>query len=199
MGGGEWWSFDCVRVSWPWRPPTRYSHTAVAPPNKILAHGMRSLVFSAAAAVAAASASAGDAWNLRLLDLAAAPMAQCLDGTAGGYWAFNGTGADASKWIIHLQGGGWCVNEEDCVGRSKTALGSSTSWSSEPEPTADGGVAGLFNSDGGINPYYANWTKMCVSAVHPRCASASPLLHSRAAHATAMLAASLATVTARGA
>lgn len=148
---------------------------------------MRSLVLAAAAGAAAAAANA---WNLRLLSLKTSPMAQCLDGTPGGYWAFNGTGADASKWIIHLQGGGWCVNEEDCVGRSKSSLGSSSFWLSEPEPTADGGVAGLFNSDGAINPYYANWTKMCVppatARLRPHLSLAAVLaLTSRSACATA--------------
>lgn len=39
-----------------------------------------------------------------------------------------GTGSDAAKIIIHLEGGGVCVDEEDCLGRSKTDLGSSRNW-----------------------------------------------------------------------
>ena len=39
-----------------------------------------------------------------------------------------GSGSDATKLIIHLEGGGVCEDEEDCLGRSKTDLGSSKNW-----------------------------------------------------------------------
>jgi hypothetical protein len=29
----------------------------------------------------------------------------------------------AAQWIVHLEGGGWCIDELDCLGRSKTDLG----------------------------------------------------------------------------
>jgi hypothetical protein len=31
-----------------------------------------------------------------------------------------------------------------------------------PEPTADGGTAGMFNSDPAINPYFYNWNKVFI-------------------------------------
>lgn len=42
---------------------------------------------------------------------------------------------------------GWCVDEDDCVSRSRTAIGSSSSWPSEGLPSMDGGAHGIMNSD----------------------------------------------------
>ena len=84
---------------------------------------------------------------LRLLPLAAAtppqqdflktlPLstgARCLDGSPYGFY-FNPAAqsptstVSSSKWVISIQGGGWCADEGDCLGRSGGALGSSTSW-----------------------------------------------------------------------
>ena len=57
--------------------------------------------------------------------------AVCLDGSAPGYHYEKGWGTGADGWMIHLQGGGWCVNEQDCVGRSNGALGSSKSFTTD--------------------------------------------------------------------
>lgn len=55
----------------------------------------------------------------------------CLDGSAYGYYALKGT---VDKWVVALQGGGWCFGLDDCFARTQPAyagggLGSSKHWS----------------------------------------------------------------------
>lgn len=45
--------------------------------------------------------------------------ARCMDGSRFGYYfrpASSTTGS--TKWVIELQGGGWCYNEGACYGRT---------------------------------------------------------------------------------
>jgi hypothetical protein len=65
---------------------------------------------------------------------------------------FTGSGSGATKFIIHLEGGGWCYNEDDCIGRSKTPLGSSTFWKTTAEYPG-----GLLSDDQTANPDFYNW------------------------------------------
>ena len=53
--------------------------------------------------------------------------AACLDGSPYGFY-LNPSRSKSSKWVISIQGGGWCANEGDCLGRSSGALGSSKHW-----------------------------------------------------------------------
>ncbi|XP_064394259.1 uncharacterized protein LOC135341593 [Halichondria panicea] len=78
--------------------------------------------------------------------------AVCLDGTPPGYYFRPGSGSGRSKLIMHMEGGGWCYNEDDCVGRSKTNLGSSKNWG----PTAS--FNGFLSDDPQLNPLFYNWT-----------------------------------------
>ena len=52
----------------------------------------------------------------------------CLDGTPGGFLWRQGT--QPSSVVVHMEGGGWCYNEADCMARSKTDIGSSKGWKS---------------------------------------------------------------------
>ena len=36
-------------------------------------------------------------------------QAVCNDGTPAVYYYHRGSGAEAAHWLIHLEGGGWCV------------------------------------------------------------------------------------------
>lgn len=54
----------------------------------------------------------------------------CLDGSAYGYWARPG---NVDKWIVMIDGGGWCFGLSDCFERTQPtyaggALGSSKYW-----------------------------------------------------------------------
>eukprot|EP00118_Oscarella_pearsei_P024870 m.306977 g.306977 ORF g.306977 m.306977 type:complete len:383 (+) comp41795_c0_seq1:77-1225(+) len=90
--------------------------------------------------------------HLTLLSNAESTGAVCLDGSPPAYYFSNGTGSDANNWIIHLEGGGWCYNEEECYGRSKSHLGSSKKYTE----TAD--FQGFLDSDPTLNPKFSNWT-----------------------------------------
>lgn len=61
------------------------------------------------------------------------PNALCLDGTRGAYYIHPGT--LSTKFLLSFEGGGWCGSSasldatlNSCLGRSKTALGSSSSY-----------------------------------------------------------------------
>jgi len=88
-------------------------------------------------------------------DAAGPDHAKCLDGTPPVYYHIPGWGDGADKWFIHQQGGGWCYSIEDCVGRSKGSLGST---SKDPKTRTLGG--GYFAYDNTTNPLMWNWNKI---------------------------------------
>ena len=98
--------------------------------------------------------------NLVLLPDAVNDGAVCLDGSAPGYY-INKT--SVNRWIIHLEGGGWCYDESDCYGRSSTRLGSSSMWQKAMQLT------GFLNNDPDVNPEFANYSVVFV----PYCDGAS--------------------------
>lgn len=57
------------------------------------------------------------------------------------------------------------MDEHDCLKRSSTAIGSSTSWASSLAglPGMDGGANGLLSSDPATNPDFYDWTKVHVN------------------------------------
>lgn len=105
----------------------------------------------AALLLAASAAHAADSyWTLNLFPASAYPEARCLDGTQAGHYLKRG---DPSKWIIGFQGGGWCTSYSDCVARSKTDLGSSSTW-----PTTTTRFGGIYSMDPSQNPGFSTWT-----------------------------------------
>lgn len=88
----------------------------------------------------------------------AATGARCLDGTPGAYYYRKGVGTGADKWYIHHQGGGWCESLDDCLGRSKTGLGSSTGYG--PTSGMGGGYFSPLPSD---NPMMYNWNMVLLN------------------------------------
>lgn len=46
--------------------------------------------------------------------------AKCLDGSSPGLYYRKG---DPKKWIVGVQGGGWCYTHDDCKQRALTDLG----------------------------------------------------------------------------
>ena len=93
------------------------------------------------------------AYELHLLTNATDKGAVCLDGSQPGIYLRNGTGSDRSKWIVFLQGGGWCHDAETCYGRSSTALGSSTCYRRYLTS-----VQGLLSNQAKNNPDFYKWT-----------------------------------------
>ena len=80
----------------------------------------------------------------------------CLDGSAAGFYIREGSGSGVSKWILHLGGGGWCVNKTDCYERSMMWLGSSKSW---PSSVA---IGGFLSDNSTVNPDFYNWNVVYV-------------------------------------
>jgi hypothetical protein len=115
--------------------------------------------------------------------------AVCLDGSAPGFyiqqnpastkWIVSGLQL-FQQWIVTLglcptlffasfvlitalqvfiQGGGWCYDEQDCLGRSKTELGSSKAYT----PTIqDDEARGPFDNNSTYNPYFYNYNKVQI-------------------------------------
>lgn len=70
-----------------------------------------------------------------------------------------GTDSGQNKWIVYLQGGGWCRDEQNCLDRSKTSLGSSKSWAKTFSLTGHGFLSG----DETVNPEFYNWNVAYVN------------------------------------
>jgi hypothetical protein len=99
--------------------------------------GLAALLAACATTPAAASTPplpSVSTWDRVMLTAAAAEQgAVCLDGSPGGYFIKRG---DPQRWIVFMQGGGWCTSDMDCAARAFGApgkpghpwLGSSTAW-----------------------------------------------------------------------
>ena len=61
-----------------------------------------------------------------LVKLADYPEAVCIDGSPATFYYSKGTNATA--FLFHHQGGGWCQTAELCAERAATALGSSKDY-----------------------------------------------------------------------
>lgn len=127
-------------------------------------------------------------FSLTLLDPTTYPLAKCLDGSQPGFYFEPGYGSGANNWIVHTQGGGWCVSDGDCAGRAKSPLGSSSSWgrdgcpnSASPVCYADGGDSGMISNSSQTNPLIYNWNKVFISqyTIYKRGRMGCPLLTSR--------------------
>ena len=100
-------------------------------------------------------------WKLVLLhDAVEECGARCLDGTPAGFYMERGS--DPKRFVVHLQGGGWCVNASDCRDRAGTHLGSSTNYSGIKDDVLSGGAHGLLSNSSDTNPVFANATKVWV-------------------------------------
>ncbi|QDZ20222.1 pectin acetylesterase [Chloropicon primus] len=96
---------------------------------------------------------------LELLPNATETGALCLDGSPAGYWFRKGWGDGKDKWLVFLEGGGWCFNEQDCYERSKTILGSSKQWAQ----TRSDRSSQIFSADPKENPDFYNWNLVDVA------------------------------------
>jgi hypothetical protein len=91
---------------------------------------MLRLALSLAVLALASTCARGDD-GFKLIPLSTARGGVCLDGTPGAICFRPGRNANATKWMVHLQGGGWCNSLTGCLERSKTVLGSSSTWASQ--------------------------------------------------------------------
>ena len=113
-------------------------------------------------ALISATPTAGS-WELVFLTEAAAKGGVCLDGTPGAYYIRRNTTAgapvDPTKWIVFMEGGGWCASNENCLSRASNgyALGSSKNY-----PTIASGLegTGLFD-DPAFENHTVVYSKYC--------------------------------------
>jgi hypothetical protein len=75
--------------------------------------------------------------------------AACLDGTAPAFYALE---QDPKRWILFIEGGGWCFSLADCAGRAKGGGGSSSGMA----PSMN--VGGLLSPNSTINPRFSNYS-----------------------------------------
>lgn len=90
--------------------------------------------------------------------------AMCLDGSPAVVYVNQPTSPPPSpKIILFLQGGGWCMGPTaettlmNCLSRSKTDLGSSSTYGPTFTPSYEGGN-GLLSNDSAINPAVSSMT-----------------------------------------
>ena len=63
-----------------------------------------------------------------------------------------------NKWIFHLEGGGWCFNEETCAEKSNTTFGSSKLL---PESYF---FSGFLSDDCRVNPHFCGWSMIFLAS-----------------------------------
>ncbi|PHT51925.1 hypothetical protein CQW23_06387 [Capsicum baccatum] len=82
--------------------------------------------------------------------------AVCLDGSPPAYYFDPGFGDGVDNWIVQISGGAWCVNVTDCIGRTKTQLGSSK-YMDKLE------FQGIHTKNKSANPDFYNWNKVILA------------------------------------
>ncbi|XP_022899218.1 pectin acetylesterase 12-like, partial [Olea europaea var. sylvestris] len=83
-------------------------------------------------------------------------FAVCLDGTLPGYHLHPGHGEGANRWLIELEGGGWCNNIRTCVYRKGTHRGSSNLFEKKIPFT------GILSNKAEENPDFFNWNRVKI-------------------------------------
>ena len=105
--------------------------------------------------LAASGPSCAQVWHPVPL---ASPNALCLDGSRGAYHVKPGVGANASKFVLFFQGGGWAMSPQDLLYRSTTQLGSTARDATLPP--IDWGSEDLLTNDTARNPHFATWSSV---------------------------------------
>lgn len=57
----------------------------------------------------------------------ASSKALCLDGTSAGYF-IDMSQRNSTRWVINIEGGGWCTDTQNCYSRGVSGLGTSRTW-----------------------------------------------------------------------
>ncbi|XP_031117767.1 pectin acetylesterase 8-like [Ipomoea triloba] len=95
--------------------------------------------------------------TLTTLDSAVSKGAVCLDGSAPGYYYDKGHGEGVDKWVVFIEGGGWCMNAQHCKYRGPTRLGSSKYM----YPVI--GMGDMMSNTPDENPEFYNWHRVHVA------------------------------------
>ncbi|XP_071721061.1 pectin acetylesterase 5-like [Rutidosis leptorrhynchoides] len=82
--------------------------------------------------------------------------AYCLDGSVPAYHFQKGFGSGTNKWLLHIEGGGWCNTVASCSFRTTTALGSSKYMDPQVQ------FSGILSNEQSRNPDFYNWNKVKI-------------------------------------
>ncbi|EYU36474.1 hypothetical protein MIMGU_mgv1a007660mg [Erythranthe guttata] len=96
--------------------------------------------------------------SITILDSAVAEAkgAVCLDGSPPAYYHAKGFGDGANNWFLYLEGGGWCISDEDCAVRLTDRSGSSKY---KPKSVYFGQNKSQNQTE---NPDFYNWNRVYV-------------------------------------
>ncbi|KAD3336221.1 hypothetical protein R6Q59_028549 [Mikania micrantha] len=103
-----------------------------------------------------AGAGAYDFVPLTFLSNAVQRGAYCLDGSVPAYHFKKGFGSGSRRWVLHIEGGGWCNSVSSCSFRKTTALGSSKYMDHQVL------FSGILSRDQSRNPDFYNWNKVKI-------------------------------------
>ncbi|KAK1408612.1 hypothetical protein QVD17_40538 [Tagetes erecta] len=98
-----------------------------------------------------------DKVQITFIQSAIAKGAVCLDGSPPAYQFDQGFGDGVDKWLIHIQGGGWCESTESCLlfVNKTNGVGSSTRMSKFR-------FSGIFSKQQSFNPGFYNWNRVIM-------------------------------------
>ena len=88
--------------------------------------------------------------------------AVCLDGSVPDFYYRQGTGDGVKKFILYLQGGGWCATLDQCAQHTGSQLGSSK-YDGNYSNIAAG--APYLSSNQTTNPLTYNWNSIFIRYV----------------------------------
>lgn len=94
--------------------------------------------------------------GITILQTAVSKGAVCLDGSPPAYHLDEGFGSGVNNWLVHIEGGGWCNNVTNCLGRKSTRLGSSKQMLTEIP------FSGILSNRESLNPDFYNWNRIKV-------------------------------------
>lgn len=102
----------------------------------------------------------GAAMSVVILDdtIVSALGARCMDGSPAGYYWREGVGADATKYVVFIQGGGECRTAEECVSWHDGHASNSSEWSPTQLTEGDGEM----DTDCARNPDFCTWSKVYI-------------------------------------
>ena len=107
---------------------------------------------------AVAATAAGGDWTLhKMADAAAKTGAVCLDGSPAAYYLRTPVAPSPSGtvgWLVFMEGGGWCMGDDNCLQRSLTDLGSSAKY---PEEMGNAEGTGLYDQFATFNIVYMKY------------------------------------------
>ncbi|XP_009626490.1 pectin acetylesterase 8-like isoform X2 [Nicotiana tabacum] len=83
-------------------------------------------------------------------------VAEGADGSAPAFNFYQGTGARVRRWLLHLEGGGWCDTTSNCLTRAGQVYGSSK----QIPPQAY--FTGILSNDPELNPDFYDWNKVKI-------------------------------------